>query len=128
MLQRCGRDLTIGHIEGLPGKLPLPFQNSPPLGNRSRDRQNASEKEVRQVGFNPRFELIPSLSRRPQNYAFAKLAEADGTDEQSVEGLRGNPGFDQQFRLGPYQFRCNIGVQQKTTHSKSTGRAKGGCG
>ena len=93
MLQRCSRDLTIGHIEGFPGKLPLPFQNAPPLGNGSRDRQNASEKEVRQVGFNPRFEFIPSLSRRPQNDAFAKLAEADGTDERRVEGLRSNPLF-----------------------------------
>jgi hypothetical protein len=86
----------------------------------------ASEKEVRQVGFNPRFEFIPSLSRRSHNYAFAKLAEADDADEQSVEGLRSNPCFNQRLRLGPYQLRCNVGVQQKTTHSKSTGRAKEG--
>ena len=85
MFQRGSRDLAVGHIEGLPPKLSLPFQNTPPLGNRSRDRQNASEKKVRQVGFNPRFELIPSLSWRPQNNAFAKFAEADGTDEQCVE-------------------------------------------
>ena len=128
MLQRCSRDLTIGHIEGLPGKLPLSFQKTPPLGNRSRDRQNASEKEVRQVVFNPRFELIPSLSRRPQNYAFAKFAEADGTDEQSVEGLRGNPGFNQRFRLGPYQFRCNIGVHGKPLTRNQRGEQRRGCG
>ena len=68
-------DHAVGRMEVQPRKLPLTFQNAPPLGNGSGDGQNAAGKQDREIGFNPGFELSSPLPWRPQEDPFADFAE-----------------------------------------------------
>src|ERR1035438_3359008 len=84
------------------------------------------ENRIDRSVSNPDFKLRSPLPWRSHNDPFTELAETHGTYEQRVKVLRGNPRLNLRLRLGAHQLGRNVGVQQETAHSKSTGRAEEG--
>jgi len=127
MLQGSGGDLGIGYIERASGELPLPLQSAPPLGDGSRQRQNAAGKQHRQIRLDPQFELRSSLSRRSQGNPSTELAEAYGAHEQRIKILRGKPSLNLRLWLRPHQLRRNVGIQTGSRSFEIDRAAEGGC-
>ena len=119
---RCGNQ-AVGNVQRPAGKLPLPIEHAPSLGDRPCNRQDTVVEPGRNLLLNHPLKLRQSRTPLGEECdSPAQLTHRHDADKQRVVCLPLKPGRDACVRTGPQHFGRNVGIEEKPAHDRSMGR------
>jgi hypothetical protein len=120
------RNHTVGCIERSSSQLALAIQDAPSVCDRLCDGQDAAAESGQQTAVEPECEFCASLAYGEDDGTSPQFADRYHAQVERLLVLCINPAFDIRVGTGANQFGWSVGVEQKTTQERSTGRAMDG--